>query len=543
MSILGKLLIVFNLLAAGAFAYFTLNNWKVRQELTWAAFTRQVKLDGVPLEPREAPADLGPDRVAFPYKMPDDGPVYTSIPRDRFEAIIPQGGQRLGGEPVADQTAEIKRVQQKVLATLPSANGQIPPARFRDLQRYLLNLARSGAERDGVNALFDQLAQDPTRRDGAKRDLPFLCRTNSQVNALQTAVEIAALGDPQRLTEDVRVTRVADTREAVKRFLRGEFSHGLPPGTAKGDEAHNKLTNALENALADKAGEAQKAPLIEAATADPEGWKELANLAVEPLADLASTNRAIDALANFVKGKAVTPTEAAYLDGIRKLIRPPNVNFDLSQSVNEVATHVLNAKFDEAALPSPSPAHKGHSAGEKGRKIAHILFHLDADRHASRVADDITDRKAWHERVATIVGLPEYIRAAEAQANEYAEASQRLISVITEEESAFKASYQVLQQKVLALYSQWLTLDTQLKAQEAITKENVRLKDERLTERDKLRKELEDATLAAKDELAKLQVTQKKLFTIQKDLRNAQAAILGLEKELRRLELGTAASP
>jgi len=110
--------------------------------------------------------------------------------------------------------------------------------------------------------------------------------------------------------------------------------------------------------------------------------------------------------------------------------------------------------------------------------------------------------------------------------------------VITEEQSAFEASYQALQQKVLALFSQWLTLDTQLKAQEAITKENVGLKEQRLTERDNLLKELADATEAAKNELAKLQTTQKKLFTIQKDLRDAQAAILALEKELRRLELG-----
>jgi len=534
MSILGKLLIVFNLLAAGAFAHFTLANWKVRQDLTWAAVSNQVKLDGVALEPREAPADLSPDRAPFYFMMPNGGTHLTSIPKDRFDALIPKGDVKFGGEPVADQTTEIKRVHQKVQAALPTADGQGPPARLNELGRYLINLARSGAERDGVNALFIML--DPARAENAKRDLPFLCRTNSQSNALQTLVEIAALGDPEALTEDVRATRVGDTREALKRFLRGELPHGLPPGTQKNDDADRKATNALENALVDKAGEDTKKTLIDATTGDAEGWKELANLAVEPLADKKSIDRAIESLTKFVTVKAVTPTESAYLTALKTLIRPPALGFVLTQSVNDAATNILNSKFDEAALPSA--AHKGHSAGEKARKIAHILYHLDADRHAIRTAEVVAERKAWHERVATIVGMPEYIRAAEAQANEYAEASQRLVSVITEEQSAFEASYQALQQKVLALFSQWLTLDTQLKAQEAITKENVGLKEQRLTERDNLLKELADATEAAKNELAKLQTTQKKLFTIQKDLRDAQAAILALEKELRRLELG-----
>ncbi len=535
MSILGKLLIVFNLLAAGAFAYFTLENWKLRQGLTWEAFDRQVRLEGVTLEAGAAQPDLSPRRVAFHIKMPNGGPVYTSIPKDRFESLIPQGGTRFGGEPVADQTTEINRVQQKVLASLPLVEGQVPPARLIALRMYLLNLARSGAERDGVNALFDML--DPTRSTGAKLDLPYLGSTNSQVNALQALVEIAALGGPQVLTDDVRATRVASAREAVKRFLKGEKSHGLPAGTKENNDADRTATNALLSALADRAGDDEKTRLVAAMTADPKGWKELANLAVEPLADKASIDRSVDALTKFVVGKALTPTEAAYLEAVKTLIRPPALGFVLSQSVNDVATNLLNSKFDEAALPAPD-ATRANSAGGKARKIAHILFHLDADRHANRVADVAADRKAWHERVATIVGLPEYIRAAEAQANEYAEASQRLISVITEEQSAFEASYQALQQKVLSLYSQWLTLDTQLKAQEAITKENVRLKDERLTERDNLLKDLDDATIAAKNELAKLQATQKRLFTIQKDLRNAQAAILALEKELRLLELG-----
>ena len=43
----------------------------------------------------------------------------------------------------------------------------------------------------------------------------------------------------------------------------------------------------------------------------------------------------------------------------------------------------------------------------------------------------------------------------------------------------------------------------------------------------------------AKTALDKLKKTQARLFAIQKDLRDAQSAILALEKQLRQIELGT----
>src|SRR5262245_13727620 len=109
MSILGKLLIVFNLLAAGAFAYFTLESWKARQEVSWAAFQRQQSLDGLALEkPVNPPSadDLGKDRVALEFTMPGNV-KYDSIERKRFDTLLPKGGEMFGGEPVAHQTAEI----------------------------------------------------------------------------------------------------------------------------------------------------------------------------------------------------------------------------------------------------------------------------------------------------------------------------------------------------------------------------------------------------------------------------------------------------
>ena len=77
--------------------------------------------------------------------------VYESIPKTRFEALIPKGDDTLGGPPVANQTDEIVRVKDKVITGLPAA-GQ---PRFDALRQYNLNIARTGADRDGVSSLFD----------------------------------------------------------------------------------------------------------------------------------------------------------------------------------------------------------------------------------------------------------------------------------------------------------------------------------------------------------------------------------------------------
>jgi hypothetical protein len=528
MSMLGKLLIVFNLLAAGAFAYFTRENWNARRALTYAEFEREVQLRGMPVEaPEKPPSGVDKDNVAFPFQVNPTTFVET-VEAKRLVTLIGKGGDIFGGEPVADQTAEVKRLQPKVTATIPAAaEGQDPKDRFLWLQAYLLNVAKSGAERDGVNGLFD--LQLPERAYLARRDLPLLGRTSSQQAALQCLIEIADLDYlPPNTPEDQRAARAVIARDAVKRFLLSEVPHGVGAGGDKA-EAERRLINAIENAFGGKGAKEE----IEGAATDA-SFKPLAALAAEPLTDRASGDRATAVLEGYVVSKKLTETEAAAMKGVVTLIRPPALGFNLVQQIDTVGLNLLNSKFDEAALPA-----KAFSAGEKARKIAHLLYHIDAHRHADKTPAVVSDRKAWHQRVATIVGMQEYVRAAEAQASEYAEAAQRLISVITEEESSFRAQYLEQQQRVTTLYTQWLTLEAQFRAQEAITKENERLKEERKTERDNLQKALEKATADAKAALEKLRKTQSDLFAIQKQLRDAHAAVLNLEGELRKLELGS----
>jgi hypothetical protein len=545
MSVLGKVLIFFNLLAAGAFAYFTLQDWKVRQELTSAAVSRELPLTGLAVDPQSpAPTaeELGQDRAAFQVDLPSG--KLTSIRKDLFEKIIPKGGDLLGGGPVATQTEEVTRLQKKVQEVL-AAEKKNPQTYFAWIQAYLIGVVRTGADRDGINALFDlanpKLAGS-AREESARHDLAYLGNTPSRVLALQTLVAVASLRgvDSDDLNAATRDSRILLARKAVERFLTSEVPHGA--GGADKKEAERKLSDAVLDALKKGAGDAEKQKVAEAVTATDKDekarWTHLANVAVEPLADKASRERAMAELLAYTQEGATESEKKAYA-GVKDLIYRPDVNFDLAASVEATALDLLNAKFEDAARPSGTKATAENPAGEKARKIAHLLYHIDGWRHRDTTPTAIADRKAWHERVATVVGLPNYVKAAEAQASEYSEASQRLISAITEEQSAFEAEYQTQLQQVLFLFNQWLTLENQYRAQESVTGENKRLKEERETERNNLAEALKDAIEGAKNALVKLQKTQTALFTVQKDLRDALAALLTLEKELRRLEVGT----
>ncbi len=346
MSIFGKLLIVFNLLAAGAFAYFTLQDWKARQEITWNALSRQVQLHGIAVEPPTPPPtadELGDKRVAFYFEMPG-GLVYRSIPKDKLESLIPKGDPTYGGEAVADQTAEVARLQKKVIVSIP-AEGQ---PRFNGLQNYLLSLAYTGAERDGMNALFD--LRDKGRAPAARRDLPLVARTASQVAALKAIVEVSDLGDPEAIMpESARTSRVALARQAMRSFLLGRSAPRRRGRCSQYPDQQGSRRS-------EKMGPAtpRRARLSAPAPADPTGWTQLANVAVEPLANKPSCDRAIAALLAFTQGKAVVPTESAALKDVADLIGksqqdPLPRGFDLDATVQSAALNLLNSKFDEAA--------------------------------------------------------------------------------------------------------------------------------------------------------------------------------------------------
>jgi hypothetical protein len=521
MSIFGKVLIFLNLVAAGAFTYLTLQDWKARQELQWARLRGEVVVVGLPLQPADVPPSVDSEDVAFP--MQAEGRLYTSIPRTRLADLVPNGDDLFGAtEPVATQTAEVERLKRKFLegnTLLPAADVNGGRDRLNALYAYLLNLAQTGAERDGVRALND-VVYDPTKRQTARQDLPFLARTSSQVEAYKTMIDVLALNElPADVSESGRASAIAKARESVKRFAIGESAH------AGGDTAdvERQMRNLFAGGGKDAAANAAQSA---------EFKQYVVEVAANDLADKAKVDAAADALAAYADSKA-RATDKPTLAPLAALMRVPvNVAVTPAQA-DAAATALLTAHFDDAIAPAGKG---GETAGGKARKIAHLLYHIDAHRHLDPNA--AAARQSWHQRVAWVVGLQLYVQVAESQASEYAEAGQRLVALITDEETAFKDQYNELVQRIRLLNSRVEALTTEERTQDAITKENVRLMEERKTERDKLLVELKESQDRAKATLDKLQETQKNLFTIQRDLRNAQEAILALEKELRRRELG-----
>lgn len=526
MSGLGKILIVLNLLAAGAFMYFSMENWKVRQELTYAAFRNEVQLRGIPLE---APANVTVDSESVPFVFTvNPNTEIDSIQKTTLDKLIPKGDDVYGGPPVADQTAELKRLREKIFGLITSADGAAE--KRNQLKRYLVNYAKNGAERDGINALFD--LKDAKRKAYARGDLPLAARTTGQVAALKALVTISDLQDPQAIAPaEKQASSIKNGRDAISQLLRGQISHGA----SNADDART-LTNAIIAALQPNAGEPAKQAIIDAAKSDTEGFKHLAELAVNQLTTKANVQAARSSILEYTKSQATSESEKTAMAELVNLIAPGE-NFVLDDSIEKVATALLTLKFDDAEAPAAQGKEsKGNPYNEKAARIAHLLYHADAHRLTDPAAKDACSQ--WHTRVATIVGLPTYVRAAEYQASEYVEAANRLVALITEEQSSFESEFQARVQRSQFLYSQLASVQAQLKQQVAITTQNQTLLMERITERDKLKDELDKGREDAKTALAKLKDVQVKLFKVQKELKDAQEALLTMEKELRRIELG-----
>jgi hypothetical protein len=117
MTLLGKLLILFNLLAAGGFVYLATQDWKGRQTINAAAVRHKLLLVGLPFE---GPDTFDPEDET-PFRIEMAGSAYTETISKKILELYFQaapGGDAatsLGDKaPVPCQVAEIKRVKAKI---------------------------------------------------------------------------------------------------------------------------------------------------------------------------------------------------------------------------------------------------------------------------------------------------------------------------------------------------------------------------------------------------------------------------------------------
>jgi hypothetical protein len=121
MSIAGKILAIFNVLAAIAFVVVAGIDWGQRQRWAFAVYRHDLAVDGLPIDAKEQGPDLKPrvDKLGEPW----------------FGGMF----QQAGGQPVKTQAEEVERLHREVAA--PGT----PPEK---LARYLHAVARTFRDRD-----------------------------------------------------------------------------------------------------------------------------------------------------------------------------------------------------------------------------------------------------------------------------------------------------------------------------------------------------------------------------------------------------------
>lgn len=172
MRALGYVLLVFNLLATGGFAYLAIQDWKGRQEITAAGLRHVILLSGLPLEggPEQLPArvqrggdgygDYAATEVPFVVEMAGGRRTEVVGPEVLYGYFAAIGGGGGGGEgvtpgaalavntPVSSQINEVKRVRNAVRGMIDQSTDKV-----RLLESLLILQPQSYEERAEVQAL------------------------------------------------------------------------------------------------------------------------------------------------------------------------------------------------------------------------------------------------------------------------------------------------------------------------------------------------------------------------------------------------------
>jgi hypothetical protein len=536
MGALGKTLVIFNVLAAGAFVYIATLDWGARQAWTEAAFKHELAIKGLPLQRVGSPETVDAGSVPFEFQLSDSTTLHQ-LKESTLQNSIPPGGTTFGASPsevVDNQTREVERVRDKVRENINAQDG--PELKRRLLLTFLLNLAKTGAERDGINALLRDL-YDQRRQADARRELHLLGRTPAQVAALNGLYWLGRFEEEGALQNR---ELVAVTKKELAQAARALVPASIPATASKEqrEEAMRRLNNAL-TAIVDANGESPDANRIGAAKqalagAAEGGATELLNAAAE-IAGNALTNAEAIADASSRLQKVIVdlaetnPEKEAMQSLIPLLAQPKNAN--IPELAEKVGRGLLDARFEEA-IAQASTAPGGRDMREpdaKAMAIAHLLYHIDAHQPWE-------ERKQWHDRVQKIVGMTNYVRAADAQATALSEMSQRLQAEIKAEDAEFQTDYQALAHRAMFLAAQFDDVQSRLNEQARLEADHTQSLTLRAQEFADLTAQLKAAQADAKKVLAELRKEQGDLYQTNVKLRQTQDNLFNLESQLRAME-------
>ena len=210
MSIAGKILAVFNVLAAlAAFIYFLPTAWGTRQSWAYASYRHDLVLDGLPLDKDEK-----------------DTEGYLLV--DKMSDTTRKQVFQNAGTPVNTQMDEIDKVRNDLQ--------QAQPARLAEI---LANMARSGPERDDVKAkppedpikaIFEEVdkAKDPASKRAAIARVLFNVYDDQQKEKrLPVIIGLKEFAREVNQEADAVLGMTARVRRAMQRDL-ASFEAGYP---------------------------------------------------------------------------------------------------------------------------------------------------------------------------------------------------------------------------------------------------------------------------------------------------------------------------
>ncbi|HEX4611911.1 MAG TPA: hypothetical protein VH092_27190 [Urbifossiella sp.] len=222
MSTLGKVLLVFNLLVGGGFAYLALQDWKGRQEIAAAGFRHLVLLNGVPLgdqkgDPETMPTDPEAE-IPFVIEGPGGKPTATVGPPLLKAYFAPAAGTMDPGspplaaaDPVPSQLVEVRRVQgvvktyiegqaddaKRALAAFKLLVYQAETLEERQQAQALLAAGKMDELTAGLYARFDRVLKAP-----AKADTSALAPPDGNEDEDKTKERLGKAAEVREVTKD-----------------------------------------------------------------------------------------------------------------------------------------------------------------------------------------------------------------------------------------------------------------------------------------------------------------------------------------------------
>jgi hypothetical protein len=158
MTTLGKVLLIFNMLLGIGFVYLATQDWQRRQTIQGAALRYDLLVQGLPLgtEP-DAPSSLPADPDdPVPFRVLGVGNIPTTSVGKKFLESYFQGlsGGNLGGGPVPNQLAEVRRVRSRMEQLLSAADSA--EAKVQLFRAWLLYQVDSYEEHLAINEWVKQ---------------------------------------------------------------------------------------------------------------------------------------------------------------------------------------------------------------------------------------------------------------------------------------------------------------------------------------------------------------------------------------------------